>query len=109
MHNWTARFGIVSSLWLVRGFSELINPHSIFFAGSLIFVLGEMDENGYYTAIYENCRGKIPANFVQEIEIQDQELINRFASQVYTVLCTQFAVPLHNYVLVVENSVEHGI
>ena len=62
--------------------SELVNSYSILI-GSLIFVLGEMDENGYYTAIHENCRGIIPANFVQEIEIQDQELINRFASQVY--------------------------
>lgn len=42
-----------------------------------------MDENGYYTASHQNSSGKVPANFVQEIELFDEELISRITSQVY--------------------------
>lgn len=50
--------------------------------GSILSVIGQMDENGYYNAVHQNCKGIIPANFVQEIELQDQELISRFTNQV---------------------------
>ena len=41
-----------------------------------------MDSNGYYTAVYQNSKGMIPANFVQEIEVQDENLMTRLTSQV---------------------------
>lgn len=49
--------------------------------GSIVTVMGEM-ENGYYTASYNNTMGIVPANFVQEIEICDEELIGRLIKQV---------------------------
>ena len=50
--------------------------------GWIISVVGEMDENGYYNASYNSTEGLVPANFVQEIEIYDEELISRVAHQV---------------------------
>lgn len=50
--------------------------------GSIILVLGLMDDNGYYTAVYQNSKGIIPANFVQEIEVRDEDLMTRLANQV---------------------------
>lgn len=41
-----------------------------------------MDENGYYTAVHQNHRGIIPANFVQEIDLHDEDVISRLAHQV---------------------------
>lgn len=41
-----------------------------------------MDENGYYRASYNDRVGKVPANFIQEIEVYDEELINRVTNQV---------------------------
>ena len=41
-----------------------------------------MDENGYYHASYNSNDGLVPANFVQEIEVQDEELISRVMNQV---------------------------
>ena len=41
-----------------------------------------MDNNGYYTAVYQNSKGMIPANFVQEIEVQDEDLMTRLTNQV---------------------------
>lgn len=52
------------------------------FVGSIIHVSGEMDESGYYHASFNSARGLVPANFVQEIEVHDQELIGRVLNKV---------------------------
>ena len=39
----------------------------------MVVVLGEMDEQGYYTARHSNTEGLVPANFVQEIEVKNKD------------------------------------
>ena len=41
-----------------------------------------MDIDGYYTASYNDNTGKVPANFIQEIELLDGKLMSRLAHQV---------------------------
>lgn len=55
---------------------------ALIIAGSVISVVGEMDENGYYTATYNNKKGIVPANFIQEIELLDADLISRLSYKV---------------------------
>lgn len=44
-----------------------------------------MDEKGYYTATYDSMVGIVPANFIQEIDLYDEKLIDRLKSKVKTV------------------------
>lgn len=56
--------------------------YCLMYIGSIVIVSGEMDENGYYNASYNDIFGIIPANFIQEIELHDQNLISRLINQV---------------------------
>lgn len=40
--------------------------------GTIVLVVGEMDDQGYYTACHSNSEGLVPANFVQEIDVKDK-------------------------------------
>ena len=51
-------------------------------AGDVLAVHGEMDSMGYYTASFGNQTGLVPANFVQEMDIQDQRMRERLFNQV---------------------------
>ena len=48
----------------------------------MLKVIGEMNELGYYTALFNGEVGLVPANFVQEIDILDNGIIGRVTNQV---------------------------
>lgn len=54
----------------------------ILFIGAVIAVHGAMDSNGYYMATFEGCTGLVPANFVQEVEITNEDARQRLFNQV---------------------------
>ena len=41
-----------------------------------------MDSNGYYMATFEGCTGLVPANFVQEVEVTNEDAKQRLFNQV---------------------------
>jgi len=54
----------------------------ILFIGAVIAIHGAMDSNGYYMATFEGCTGLVPANFVQEVEITNEDARQRLFNQV---------------------------
>lgn len=57
--------------------------------GSVITVTGGMDDDGYYIASCGDKTGMVPANFIQEIELRDKELITRLTNKVVAIVgCT---------------------
>lgn len=55
--------------------------------GAVIAVHGQMDENAYYTATFDGKRGLVPANFVQEIEVDNESAQQRLINQVSAWIC----------------------
>ena len=51
-------------------------------SGSVIAVHGDMDDNGYYMATFEGKTGLVPANFIQEMKMDDKKAHKRLLDQV---------------------------
>ena len=52
--------------------------------GDVLAVEGDMDEHGYYHASFGGVSGLVPANFVQETEVEDLSTRERLFNQVDT-------------------------
>ena len=49
-----------------------------------------MDNEGYYMASFEGKTGRVPANFIQEVDVADPVMKNRLFNQVIiTLVCIQ--------------------
>ncbi len=61
-----------------------------------------MDADGYYTAQFEGKTGRVPANFIQEVDVSDPAMKNRLFSQVRKMIV---ATPptISHYVLLISN------
>ncbi len=53
--------------------------------GAVLAVNGNMDGEGYYTATFEGITGRVPANFIQEVDVSDPAMKNRLFNQVHLV------------------------
>ncbi len=42
-----------------------------------------MDDEGYYMATFEGIAGRVPANFIQEVDVSDPAMKNRLFNQVH--------------------------
>ncbi|XP_064383629.1 early endosome antigen 1-like isoform X3 [Halichondria panicea] len=52
-----------------------------FNTGAVLAVNGNMDGEGYYTATFEGITGRVPANFIQEVDVSDPAMKNRLFNQ----------------------------
>lgn len=55
--------------------------HVCVHAGAILAVQGGVDENGFYLGSFEGKTGLVPANFVQEMEVEDSQQRKRLLNQ----------------------------
>lgn len=53
--------------------------------GAVLAVYGNMDAEGYYTAKFEGQIGRVPANFIQEVDVSDPVMKSRLFNQVHSI------------------------
>ena len=72
--------GTFSSLTKIS--DHITNIHYYDVLGDVIAVVGQMNSNGYYTAIFDGKHGLVPASFVEEMKLSDKEAEQRLLNQV---------------------------
>lgn len=64
-----------------NGCSLLYCSHVCVYAGAILAVQGGVDDNGFYLGSFEGKKGLVPANFVQEMEVEDSQQRKRLLNQ----------------------------
>ena len=50
--------------------------------GDIVYIIGDMDEDGFYSGELGGVRGLVPSNFLQEAPLSDEEEVLESASMV---------------------------